>query len=160
MGVDRRSDEMVYRHHAGELMTFATCLVGPDDAGDVVVEAFIRVRGSRVWADAVDRRAVWFQAVAFEAKSFQRSAARRRAREQRAATPVGDVQSDLGLDGDDEVRVALDSLSSQQRTVIVLTYWLDLDPHGVGELLGVSEGTIRKQLARARQKLRKELERG
>lgn len=52
---------------------------------------------------------------------------------------------------------AVDGLSAQQRAVIVLTYWQDLEPKAVAELLGVSEGTVRKQLARARQKLRGEL---
>lgn len=36
------SDGDVYRLHAHELVRFATVLVGPDDAPDVVANAFVR----------------------------------------------------------------------------------------------------------------------
>jgi len=41
--------------------------------------------------------------------------------------------------------------------VVFLTYWDDLDAATVANLLGVSEGTVRKQLGRARNKLREVL---
>ena len=153
--IDQRSDEAVYGAHASELVRFATGLVGRDDAPDVVAEAFVRVVASPVWADARDRRALWFRAVVFEAKSWRRSAARRRARERGAAS--GDCVVATQPERDDEVVAALELLSVQQRAVVVLTYWADLDPAGIGELLGVAEGTVRKQLARARKKLKGEL---
>jgi len=40
---------------------------------------------------------------------------------------------------------------------VFLTYWDDLDVHAVAGLLAVSEGTVRKQLGRARKKLREVL---
>jgi len=46
----------------------------------------------------------------------------------------------------------------QQRAVIHLTYWEDLTPSVVATRLGVSEGTVRRQLARARDRLRKVLD--
>ena len=39
-----------------------------------------------------------------------------------------------------------------------LTYWEDLAPQTIANLLGVSEGTVRKQLARARDQLRRILD--
>lgn len=152
--MDDRSDEAVYRAHSRELVRFATGLVGPDDAPDVVVEAFVRVSSSEVWGRACDRRTLWYRAVVFEAISWKRSAARRRAREARMATTAPVVPAE---DGDDRVVGALDVLSPQQRAVVMLTYWADLDPPGVARLLGVSDGAVRKQLARARQKLKGEL---
>jgi len=156
--MDRRSDEAVYQAHARELVQFATGLVGPDDAPDVAVDAFVRVSSSVVWSEASDRRALWFRAVVFEAKSWHRSTARRRARESRVATS-SNATTTLP-EYDDEVTAALCLLSPQQRAVIMLTYWADLDVRAVGDALGVSPGTVRKQLARARQKLRGELDRG
>ena len=50
------------------------------------------------------------------------------------------------------------SLSEQQRAVVFLTYWEDLAPAQVADLLGVSDGTVRKQLARARDQLRRILD--
>ncbi len=53
MGVDLRSDEAVYEKHARELVGFATGMVGPDDAPDVVADAFLRLMASPVWVEAV-----------------------------------------------------------------------------------------------------------
>ena len=43
---------------------------------------------------------------------------------------------------------------SQQRAVTYLTYWHDLSVAQVAETLGVRDGTVRRQLARARSRLR------
>ncbi|MGI8516877.1 MAG: RNA polymerase sigma factor [Acidimicrobiia bacterium] len=56
-----------------------------------------------------------------------------------------------------EVARAVSALSTQQRAVVFLTYWDDLDVEAVAELLGVTAGTVRKQLARARAHLREVL---
>jgi RNA polymerase sigma factor (sigma-70 family) len=53
---------------------------------------------------------------------------------------------------------ALAALSGQQRAVVFLTYWEDQAPAQIAELLGVSDGTVRKQLARAREHLRRILD--
>jgi len=50
---------------------------------------------------------------------------------------------------------ALSELSPQQRAVVYLTYWDDLTPAQIAVLLDVAEGTVRKQLARAREALRR-----
>lgn len=156
MRVDERTDEAVYAAHASELVRFAAGLVGPDDAPDVVVEAFVRVVRSDVWVHAVDRRSLWLRSVVNESKSWLRSKARRVAREHRSEPlPKRSVEPD---EPDEEVWKALSSLSVQQRAVIVCAYWLDLDPARTAELLGVSEGSVRKQLARARARLKEELE--
>jgi len=49
-----------------------------------------------------------------------------------------------------DVRRALERLSAQQRAVVYLVYWEDLAIPRVAHALGVSEGTVRKQLARAK----------
>jgi RNA polymerase sigma-70 factor (ECF subfamily) len=152
--MDQRSDTEVYRAHASELMRFATVLVGPDSAHDVVAEAVLRMIGSRVWTRAEDRRALLFRAVLFEARDLQRSAARRRRREEKASIPVAVT---LDHDHAPEVWEAVRGLSPQQRAVIFLTYWQDLDVKGVARLLGVTDGTVRRQLARARGRLREVL---
>lgn len=154
MEVDVRSDEAVYEQHVAEMVRFATGLVGRDDAADVTTEAFLRVSSSPVWADARDRRALWFRAIVFEARSLARESSRRRHRELRANS--GRVNSE-DAPPDDRIETALEELSTQQRAVVLLTYWLDLDPAQVAELLDVSDGTVRKQLARARKKLKEAL---
>ena len=155
MEVDDRSDESVYAAHAAELVRFATGLVGIDDAPDVVVDAFVRVIGSPVWAGARDRRALWVRAVVFESRSMVRSSVRRRERERRVAVPA--LASEETTAVDTHVVDALDVLSVQQRAVVMLTYWLDLTPASIAELLDVSEGSVRKQLARARARMKEVL---
>lgn len=156
MGVDGRSNESVYQAHAAELVRFATGLVGVDDAPDVVVDAFLRVTRSPVWADARDRRAIWLRAVVYEARSVVRSAVRRRERERRVAVPVMADDHEHPV-ADRDIADALELLSTQQRAVVMLTYWMDLTPAAIAELLEVSEGSIRKQLARARSRLKEAL---
>ena len=155
MEVDDRSDESVYAAHAAELVRFATGLVGIDDAPDVVVDAFVRVIRSPVWPEARDRRALWVRAVVFESRSMVRSSVRRRERERRVAVPA--LVSEETTAVDTHVVDALDVLSVQQRAVVMLTYWLDLTPASIAELLDVSEGSVRKQLARARARMKEVL---
>ena len=156
MGVDERSNESVYEAHAAELVRFATGLVGVDDAPDIVVDAFVRVSQAPVWAEARDRRVIWLRAVVFEAHSMIRSSARRRERERRVAVPAA-APSDDAHGSTHDITDALDRLSVQQRAVVVLTYWMDLPPTSVAELLEVSEGSVRKQLARARARMKEAL---
>lgn len=156
--MDDRSDEAVYAAYGQELVRFAAGLVGPDDAPDVVVEAFLRVTRSAAWDRARDKRALWYRAVVFEARSWNRSTARRLIRERRVAPAVATTVVETRRD--DRVAEALGVLSAQQRAVVMLTYWADLDPPGVGRLLGISDGAVKKQLARARRKLKGELGHG
>jgi RNA polymerase sigma factor (sigma-70 family) len=53
-----------------------------------------------------------------------------------------------------EVLHAIGQLSIRQRAVIVLTYWGDLDPSGVAALLHISDGAVRRHLARGRARLK------
>ena len=99
-------------------------------------------------------RAYWFRAVANTAASFHRSQSRRVRREQLA---VGGRAEQAESEPAADARRMLSRLSSQQRAVIYLTYWHDLSPAQVAETLGVSDGTVRKQLGRAREQLREVL---
>lgn len=156
MTMDERPNDIVYEAHAQELVRFASGLVGPDDAPDVVMDAFVRLTASAVWGQANDCRALWYRAVVYEARSWKRSMARRRVRELTVAT--SDRSAGEPPERDERVVAALNALSVQQRAVVLLTYWADLAPDAVAERLGTSEGTVRKQLARARKKLRGELD--
>jgi RNA polymerase sigma-70 factor (ECF subfamily) len=153
MEVGTRTDAAIYEAHAPELVRFATGLVGPADAPDVVADAFVALMHAPVWSVAEDHRALLYRRVLFEARSRVRSAERRRVREARAAGAVVVEFPDLRPD----VGAAVAALSPQQRAVVVLTYWQDLTPAAVAHLLDLSEGTVRKQLARARKHLRKVL---
>jgi len=142
-----------YTAHGDELVRFATGLVGPSDAQDVVADALARLMSSRVWEEAENPRALMYRAVLYEARMFVRSRRRRLSREARAAVREAYEMPEL----EPEVSAAVAGLTPQQRAVVFLTYWDDLDPRSVGALLGVGEGTVRKQLNRARGRLREVL---
>lgn len=150
--IDERSVD-AYAAHADGLVRFAAGLVGPSDAQDVVADAMARLMDSRVWAEAENPRALMYRAVLYEARMFVRSRRRRLSREARAAVDEAYDMPNIAP----EVSRAVAGLSPQQRAVVFLTYWDDLDPGSVAALLGVSEGTVRKQLARARDRLREVL---
>lgn len=139
-----------YERHASELIRFATGLVGASAAQDVVADAMHRLLTAPVWTRARDPRALMFRAVLYEARMFHRAERRRISREARAATCEAYFMPDVAP----EVAAAVSKLSPQQRAVIFLTYWDDLDVSSIAHLLGVSEGTVRKQLGRARERLR------
>ncbi len=79
-------DVQLYREHGPGLVRFATGLVGPDDAADVVQTAVLRAFASRSWQAARNPRAYLYRTVANTARSMHRSTMRRRAREMRTAT--------------------------------------------------------------------------
>lgn len=144
----------VYRRHADELVRYATALVGPADAPDVVVDAVVTAFESLAWPTVENQRAYLYRAVLNRSLSVRRSDARRVARELRVAGSESVAAGESSLDA----QRALANLSPQQRAVVYLTYWEDLTPAQVAALLGVSEGTVRKQLARAREQLRRILQ--
>jgi len=144
----------VYRRHADELVRYATALVGPTDAPDVVTDAVMAAFASPGWPSVENQRAYLYRAVLNRSLSMRRSDARRVAREERVAASDSVVARESSVDA----QRALAVLSPQQRAVVYLTYWDDLTPTQVAALLGVSEGTVRKQLARAREQLRRILQ--
>ncbi|MDQ3757185.1 MAG: RNA polymerase sigma factor [Actinomycetota bacterium] len=147
------TDAVVYQRHAPELIRFATALVGPTDAADVLSAAVVKALASPRWPLVHDRRAYLYRAVFNAGLTHQRRKRQRPDRERRAD---GSAHWDVP-NLDPEVRDAVLRLSVRQRAVIVLTYWLDLDPAAVAGRLGISEGAVRRHLARARAQLREVL---
>lgn len=143
----------LWRTHAAELVRFATVLVGPSEANDIVVEAFLR-SSDRVLAGSVaNPRAYLFRAVANHANDLRRSRERRWARDLAAIGPAAVDTPDTYVD----VRRAVAALSVQQRAVVYFAYWDDLPERAIADLLQVSPGTVRRHLVRARLNLRKAL---
>ncbi|MFM2078805.1 MAG: hypothetical protein RJA49_2695 [Actinomycetota bacterium] len=151
-GVD--DDVACYRRHADELTRYATALVGPADAADVVTDGVLAAFGSPAWPTVLNRRAYLYRSVFNRALSVRRSDARRQRREAAVAAPVASSSTESSIDA----HRALAELSPQQRAVVYLTYWDDLTPAQIADLLDVSDGTVRKQLARAREQLRRILD--
>jgi RNA polymerase sigma factor (sigma-70 family) len=156
MAAGAPDDVDTYRRHAGELIRYATALVGPDDAPDVVTDGVLAAFATPGWSNVVNRRAYLYRAVFTRSLSHRRSVSRRQRREQVVA--LGTATSAESPESSVDARRALAQLSPQQRAVIYLTYWEDHSPTQIAELLAISEGAVRKQLARARDHLRRILD--
>lgn len=151
--IGRSRDAALYAAHAARLTALATVLAGPSAAEDIVSAAVLKVLASPSWPTVTKPGAYLTRAVVNEVHNNHRSSLRRAARERRVAG------SDRTTDGDPipEIMAALATLPLRQRAAVFLTYWADLTPSAVAAELGISEGAVRKHLARARQTLRKEL---
>lgn len=140
--------EALWRLHAAELTRYAATLVGPSDAEDVVVDAFMAAVPNLGGVE--QPRAYLYRAVTTRAMDRHRSDASRQRRE----TAVFDPHAQHVVDESYvDLYRALGDLTVTQRAAVVLTYWHDLSERMVAETLGVSPGSVHKSLERARSNL-------
>lgn len=144
----------LYRTHAKSLIAYASTLVGPSQAEDLVSETMMRILDRVDLSKVGNPRAYLFTSVLNRARSESRSRSARRRREL-ASTAGADICPAPTLA--DELGV-LRCLSTRERAVIYLTYWEDMTVADVAACLDLSDGTVRRYLARARNKIRKELQ--
>jgi DNA-directed RNA polymerase specialized sigma24 family protein len=147
--------EEAYGKWSGDLVMYATALVGSTDAPDLVADTFAVLirRGDERWAEVRNARAYLFRSVTNSARMLVRSRSRRHERE-RAWPPVvahGELLRDPA------VIAALAQLSVRQRAAVFLTYWEDLGTAEVARRMDVSEGAVKRHLARGRSVLREVL---
>jgi RNA polymerase sigma factor (sigma-70 family) len=145
----------VYRADAPRLMRLATAIVGRADAYDLVADTVGRVVRRADLHTIDDLSAYLTRAVVNGATDRVRSDRRRTDREDRAGRLM--VTSSVDPTNALDVRRALDRLSPQQRAIAYLVYWEDMTIPDVASWLDVSEGTVRRQLARAKDRLREVL---
>jgi RNA polymerase sigma factor (sigma-70 family) len=146
--------DTLWREHADRLVKFATFLVGPSDANDVVVEAFLRAAPRLLAGNIENPDAYLYRAVTNHANDLRRTRSRRWRRDLHAIGPAhAAVRDDFS-----HVRSAVAELSVAQRTVVYLVYWEDRTERDIASLLDVSPSTVRQHLVRARTHLRKALE--
>jgi RNA polymerase sigma factor (sigma-70 family) len=124
-------------------------LVCPDRAAaeDAVQDALLTT-----WSRSVepDSYTAWVTTVAL---NKARSSTRRLRAEQRAVDRIEASPGTPEETARTDVARALVRLSVRQRQVTVLRYWLDLDVGSIARVLGISEGTVKTQLSRARSAL-------
>jgi RNA polymerase sigma-70 factor (ECF subfamily) len=121
------------------------------EAEEVVQEAFVRLLARWDAVRRYDDPESWVRLVAFRLLSNRL----RRARNAAAAllrvrsAPAGSPPADDPVD----VLSALRSLPLAQREVVVLHHMLDLSVETIAHQLGISTGTVKSRLARARASL-------
>lgn len=155
-GVSVGSLEDAYERYADDLVRYATLLVPRSAAADVVADTFADLlrNADGAWSNAQHPKGFLFGAVANRARMYHRQTARRRQRERQLVLTTRQFAQDVVEDSSTELLEVLDALSVQQRAITYLTYWQDFSVPQVAEALGVGDGTVRRQLARARARLR------
>lgn len=152
--------EDLYRLHAPRLYGLARRLVGANDADDLLQEIFLTAHRKLGQYRGEAALGTWlFRLGTNVCLDHLRS---RAARDARARTTIDDdVESGVGagpilavIDRLDLER-AIDTLPTGARTVFVLHDVEGLEHHDVAELLGISEGTSKSQLHKARMRLRR-----
>ena len=136
----------IWREHRGELIRYATVLVGPDNAEDIlssVVERVLRRDGGL--ASLAEPRPYLFKAVLNESRHHLRTQGR--------DAPWGNTIVTLP-EVRPEVFDAVAGLPERQRAAVYLTYWRDLPVQEVAGLMGCRPGTVKRYLHLARRRLR------
>jgi RNA polymerase sigma factor (sigma-70 family) len=143
--------ESVYRTHASRLTRLATTLVGPHEAHDLVAETVLACIRRPDWATVNNHAAYLTTALVNTANGTRRRDAARRRREVAVTQrPVAE-----GTENMDDLSGTLEELSPTQAAIVHLLYWEDLTIPATAQHLGMSEGAVRKQLDRAKRRLRK-----
>lgn len=125
-------------------------------AEDAVQEALARAWERSERGERIDSLAAWVTTVAL---NLSRSRWRRVMAERRARARLGPATPHHSITEDAlDLERALRGLSRRQREVVVLRYYLGEDVAGVARILGVSAGTVKTTLHRARRALAEALE--
>jgi len=145
------TDRDVYEAVAPSLVRFATALVGPDDAADVVSAVVVRVLAKRSLSSLEKPEAYLMQAVMNEVRQLHRGRTRGRAAVVRVG-PGPDARDTADIARTD-LTDAVMALPPQQRAAAYLVYWCDYTAAEAAELMGWSDGTARRYLHLVRNKL-------
>jgi RNA polymerase sigma-70 factor (ECF subfamily) len=170
------SFEMVVRLYGGRLLVVARqILTSEDDAHDALQDALITAFKSIGRFEGKSKLSTWLHRVVVNA-ALMRLRSRKRKREQSIddllptfladghqarPTPEWNQSALAGIQRKETraaVRVCIDQLPDDYRTVLLLRDIQELDTAEVAEQLGITEGNVKVRLHRARQALKTLLE--
>ena len=152
--------KQLFAKHGDSVHAYATSLVGPSAAPDVVAETFL-VAWRRI-EDVPDEPVPWLLGTARKvARTHLRGQARQsrlieRMHRMRTREVFDSAEEDLV--GDADVLARLRRLPFQHRQVLVLSAWFDLSASQAAGVLGCSVTAYSVRLHRARRRFRRELD--
>jgi RNA polymerase sigma factor (sigma-70 family) len=151
MSASAEEIEHVYRQRYGSFLRAVAALLGDEQrAHDAVQEGFARALTRRRQFRGGSLEAWVWRIVVRQAIDLRRR-------------PVEGLADDLELDlvvsdHDPELAAAIRRLPPRRRLIVFLRYFGDLSYEAIGELCGISEGTVGAALAQAHEELRRELQ--
>jgi len=138
------TDEEIYLKYRDELVRYATALVGPSEADDVLSSVLTRVYKSRRTLTSLESaRPYLMRAVLNE--SLNRKA-------NKGTQPLFEVAVEP-VRSQPEVLESVLSLPTRQRAAVYLTFWCGMTSDEVGELMGCRPSTVRRYVFLAKRKL-------
>jgi RNA polymerase sigma factor (sigma-70 family) len=156
--------ELVARHRSSALRVATVVLGTSSGADDVVQDADVRAWRARSTIDPERAFRSWYlHVVANTGKNARRSFGRRAAlelRDARASTPepVADPAEHVVTDIERQtVIAAVNRLRRDDRLVIGLRHFEQMDEAEMAEVLGCPTGTVKSRLSRAMERLRRQL---
>ncbi|MGH8944835.1 MAG: RNA polymerase sigma factor [Acidimicrobiia bacterium] len=142
------SDEAIWRKHHDEIVRYATVLVGPAHAEDLLSAVVVRILGNQgSLTDLDEPRSYLFRSVLNESRNYRRGL--------RKPPLIRDQVEPRELRP--EVLEAVGRLPRRQRAAVYLTYWKDLSVADAASLMGCRPGTVKRYLFLARQSLKEVL---
>jgi RNA polymerase sigma factor (sigma-70 family) len=142
------SDAAIYDALQHELIRYATALVGPDDAPDLVSGAVLgalRAKGSL--SDLRDPKPYLMRSILNEARMLHRARSRRP-----VTALVSGSEPAISQEHDLTVDLVM-GLPPRQRAATFLVYYQQYTPTEAAALMGCRAGTVRRYLSLARTKL-------
>lgn len=146
-----------------------TRLRNPTDAEDITQDVFVRYFKADLTYESEEHRKAWLIRCAVNCANTAASTAERRHRDDTAeleklASLIADPHTpEEAVERDErcgEVFKAVMSLKPKYRTVICLYYYEELSTAQIADIIKTREATVRSQLSRARESLKKVLQSG
>jgi RNA polymerase sigma-70 factor (ECF subfamily) len=152
--------EVLFERHATTVLRYLQLRVGQSLAEELMAETFVRAFDARRRFDSRRTSALpWLYGIASNLIRMHFRTEERRLRAYRAAagveTPAGDLTAESierlhASELAPAIAAALAALPVAQSDVLLLHTYADLTPDEIAEALGVSTGSVRKRLHRAR----------
>ena len=151
---DEHADvEALFPDTRAPLLAYLTRRAQLDDAADLLAEVYLIAWRRRADLPPGDERRLWLYGVARRLLAEHHRHSLRRVDAQEEAGDAFTPDSQNGDDRGEAVRRALESLSDVDRELITLTTWEGLSPADAGRVVGITAGTARVRLHRARARL-------
>lgn len=139
-------DETIFRKNRDDLIRYATVLVGPTQAEDVVSTVVLRILARRRLQDLEEPRPYLFRSVLNECKT--------RLSRRRTHLSISEVGMMPVNDPEPDIMRAVVELPPQQRAATYLVYWAGMTVVETADLMGIRSGTVKRYLHLARRTLK------